>query len=439
VRGRRGLLGIVAGTALAFGFAWGFLSHRKKVFPYYALRRAASLAGVPLWTTLPPPSPLRPQTPAELHSVSRVIASLITLPYAHGQIDPRADLRGVVVNRAGAVWPGLNFYSTVRDGKAFLVDNDGKVRWRWQLETGEIGATKDTNFAYPHLFPNGDVLVFSHDGPLVRLDRHSRLLWKSAARIHHAAWTRPDGTIYAISHESRRVPELHPGRSFRLDTIVVMGPDGRQRKTISLYDVFRRSPFRFLMPSLAVAYDSEASAELDLFHTNNVEVFEGAPSGNLYRAGNILVSLKNIHTVAILDGETHAILWLWGPTNLAFQHSPTLLPTGNVLVFNNFSGGARRSSIEEVDPRTDRVAWRYAPEGGFFSNISGACQRLPNGNTLITESQTGYAFEVTPKGEVAWRFANPSVDPHGLRQAIYRMKRYSESELVFAQGPSAGG
>jgi hypothetical protein len=32
---------------------------------------------------------------------------------------------------------------------------------------------------------------------------------------------------------------------------------------------------------------------------------------------------------------------------------------------------------------------------------------LPNGNTLITESDGGRLVEVTPKGEIAWEFLNP--------------------------------
>ncbi len=43
----------------------------------------------------------------------------------------------------------------------------------------------------------------------------------------------------------------------------------------------------------------------------------------------------------------------------------------------------------------------------FFSELCGTCQRLPNGNTLITESTRGRAFEVTPDKEIVWEFFNP--------------------------------
>ena len=63
------------------------------------------------------------------------------------------------------------------------------------------------------------------------------------------------------------------------------------------------------------------------------------------------------------------------------------------------------------------------PKDDFFSKSRGSVQRLPNGNTLITESDKGYVFEVTPKKEIVWRFANPDIED-GIRQAIWRMTRF---------------
>lgn len=120
------------------------------------------------------------------------------------------------------------------------------------------------------------------------------------------------------------------------------------------------------------------------------------------------------------DGDSREILWFWGPGYLFAQHHTTLLENGNILVFNN---GVERSSIVEVDPRTYRIVWEYAPRSGLFSRTMGSCQRLTNGNTLITESETGYILEVTPGGETVWRFASPDRDLD-LRLAIYRFTRY---------------
>ena len=53
--------------------------------------------------------------------------------------------------------------------------------------------------------------------------------------------------------------------------------------------------------------------------------------------------------------------------------------------------------------------WTYegTPKERFFTKGSGVAQRLPNQNTLITETDYGRAFEVTPEGEIVWQFFNP--------------------------------
>ena len=78
--------------------------------------------------------------------------------------------------------------------------------------------------------------------------------------------------------------------------------------------------------------------------------------------------------------------------------------------------------------------WQYTSEG-FFSKTRGSAQRLPGGNTLVSESDTGHVFEVTPDGDVVWRFANPDVDEGGVRAAVWRMTRRPLAALGFL-GPS---
>ncbi len=79
-----------------------------------------------------------------------------------------------------------------------------------------------------------------------------------------------------------------------------------------------------------------------------------------------------------------------------------------MLVYDN-QGLIRRSTVLQIDPATSEVLWLYRGDGDdpFYSVGAGSCQRLPNGNTLITESMMGRAFEVTPEGETVWEFYNP--------------------------------
>jgi hypothetical protein len=79
-----------------------------------------------------------------------------------------------------------------------------------------------------------------------------------------------------------------------------------------------------------------------------------------------------------------------------------------MLLFDN-NPGYPYSRVVEFDPFTQHVLWEYRgnEQRPFYSRVGGSCQRLPGGNTLITESTAGRAFEVTPQGEIVWEFLSP--------------------------------
>jgi outer membrane protein assembly factor BamB len=60
----------------------------------------------------------------------------------------------------------------------------------------------------------------------------------------------------------------------------------------------------------------------------------------------------------------------------------------------------------EIDPVTVKLVWSYTAPTFFATNISGA-QRLPNGNTLVTEGPDGRVFEVTTQGAIVWEYIYP--------------------------------
>jgi len=144
--------------------------------------------------------------------------------------------------------------------------------------------------------------------------------------------------------------------------------------------------------------------------------------------GNIITSFMKMDTIAIIDKKTGDIKWQWGTSELAHQYCPTILDSGNILVFDNgfhaygFPSGFSR--VLEIDLKANRMVWAY--EGGeigtkLYSSSMGNCQRLPNGNTLICEGTTGRIFEVTPSSELVWEFVNnlPSYEPYPAQARSY--------------------
>jgi hypothetical protein len=60
----------------------------------------------------------------------------------------------------------------------------------------------------------------------------------------------------------------------------------------------------------------------------------------------------------------------------------------------------------------------------FYSGYISGAQRLPNGNTLITEGADGRLFEVTPEHELVWEYVNPYFDNQFDNNMVYRSYRY---------------
>ena len=88
-----------------------------------------------------------------------------------------------------------------------------------------------------------------------------------------------------------------------------------------------------------------------------------------------------------------------------------MLADGNMLLLDNMGGDAARgrSRVMEFDPFDYSLTWVYEgnADAPFQTDLCGSCQRLPNGNTLVTESDNGRAFEVTRDGEIVWEYLSP--------------------------------
>ena len=125
------------------------------------------------------------------------------------------------------------------------------------------------------------------------------------------------------------------------------------------------------------------------------------------KRGNVLTSFLVLDTIAVVDMETDTVVQAW-MGSFRDQHDPKLLDNGNFLLFDNRGGGIA-SSVMEFDPVTGDMKWEYRgdEDDPFCTETCGTTQRFANGNTLITESDRGRAFEVDRRGEIVWEFFNP--------------------------------
>lgn len=338
----------------------------------------------------------------------------------------RAD-RGVTIHDPAKAYQGYTLYTSGHDSAAFLIDMDGRIVHRWRLpfsavwdESSAVAKPRPDPLIYfrkGYLFPNGDLLALyegAGDTPwgfgLVKLDEDSNVIWKYLERAHHDVEVGSDGRIYTLTHRIRneKVEGAHYLETPLIeDFLVILSPDGKVEKEISLLEAQARSRSfsRFLewLP---------AFAQQDPQHANAVEPMEAGAARNFPFAepGTVLLSFRSTSLIVALDPETESFVWgTQGPW--ALQHDPDLLPNGRILLFDNLGdlGPSGTSRVLEFDPATHRIAWSYGgtQEQPFESNIRSEQQRLPNGNTLVTESDGGRLFEVTKGGEIVWEYINP--------------------------------
>jgi hypothetical protein len=168
----------------------------------------------------------------------------------------------------------------------------------------------------------------------------------------------------------------------------------------------------------------------DILHANSVRVLTKklAPHFPSFEAGQVLVSLRNIHVLALLNVKSRSVAWAaTGPWR--FQHDADFLENGHLLMMDN-RGSLQNSRVLEYDPLTQTFPWCYAGENrsSFLTPTRGMSQRLPNGNTLIALSETGEIVEVTQDKEVVWSYAVGGFVPWARRFAADKLHFLNEEQ-----------
>jgi hypothetical protein len=380
---------------------------------------------------------------------------------------------GITVDKAEKTSDGFTLYTMTDSARATLLDMRGTVVHQWKLPFRRAWPhalhikdplpDEQIYWCRCHLYANGDLLaVYQADGDtpygygLAKLDKDSKLLWAYAGYVHHDVDVDEDGIIYTLTQ--KLVSEPPAGLEFLTvpyltDSLVVLSPEGQELENIPIAEAFVNSPYapvlatgsKSLQPipsNTVLPQDSstQSNGRYDVLHSNSVRVLSQALAANfpLFKPGQVLLSLRNIDTIAILDRNTRSVAWaargIW-----QVQHDAEFLDTGHLLLYDNF-GTMKETRIVEYDPRTQAVPWTYTNENSiaFRALIRGMKQRLPNGNTLIVDPDNRRLFEVTRDKEVVWEFLCPlpSVPPgqDPLDHAVNSARRYRPVELTFLKG-----
>ena len=375
-----------------------------------------------LWNPYMP----RDHSPSLTPEQQAQIRELEAIGYVGGAT-PAPVTSGVAFYARDKAYNGFNLYTSGHAAQALLMDMQGNVLHTWQYrledvwpESPELQLRADCRlWRRAHLWPDGSLLAIFEGNGAVKVDRDSRLLWARPLNYHHDICVLDDGHIILLARKAHILPRIDPDFAVLEDFLCFLDPDGNETRRFSLIQAFENSDYRDLLKKMP--------RRGDVFHTNTVKYLDGSLAGvsPAFERGNILICLRQMNTIAVVNPGSEQVVWaLRGPWSA--PHEPTLLDNGHMLIFDNRGLGGR-SQVVEFDPLTGTPVWSYgsAPTESFFSNTCGSCRRLPNGNTLITESQHGRAFEVTPDKQIVWEYLNPARagEQNELIAVIFEMVR----------------
>jgi len=328
-------------------------------------------------------------------------------------------------------------------GHVYLIDMQGEVVHQWKmpvrpgrhaviLPNGNLGY----NGSHAHSPDRYAPWSMWHGGDFSEVTPQGEVVWRYEDPAHHhdAQWL-PNGHL--LYSACAPVP---PGFAGRVPGGTAHGPD-----EVMYGDVIRE-----------VNRAGEVIWEWKAWEHLNPEDFPIAPGFGRYHwplvngigvnaQGQVLMSLRTTSGIIAVDKPTGALAMHIPPSVVSHQHAPVALPNGNILTFDNgnFRTGAHVafSRVLEIDPSNNAVVWSYADDvvNVFYSPFMGNAQRLPNGNTHVTESATGRLFEVTPAGEVVWEYIIPWFDQYpdeaarktgpGQLNSVFQTLRYSREQL----------
>lgn len=372
-----------------------------------------------------PEAPKTSWAPGQAQPATEPNADLLGgLGYASWDPNAEEEKSGVTLHATGKVSPGVNLFANDVDA-GFAISMSGERLHEWRFPGR-------TQVEYFELLAGGSALAVSVDEGVTCVDALGIERWHADLRAHH--------DVAALSGGGAWVPvwEEHEyrGRRVRFDSLVRLGPGGTELERWSSFEARHQLAELHEASGLDLPATEASDAVYDYFHLNTVRVLAANArerADQRFASGNLLVCFRNVSLVCLLDASTREVLWHFGPGELDFPHFPTLTPAGNVLIFDNRYHGTR-SRVLEIDPDTNQIVWEYGSGEGeaFFTKLRGSAQRLPNGNTLICESERGHAFEVTAEGERVWDFWNPEFKS-GERRRIYRLVRVAEDVWRAAQ------
>ena len=324
----------------------------------------------------------------------------------------------IVIQQPDRIMPGfrgiMGFDTDTQRYAVWLIDDHGIQHHEWPVDYLRLKKeikSKD-GIINPHgmsILDDGSLLVnFERGGKLLaRLDACGEEIWSRDGIYHHSIDIVDDGTLWTWRADDHVDGQFQSLVNLHIET-------GKTQSEVSLiHNVMRESSMNAAIIGVPDSYEFRhiegrgPKPGEDIFHPNDIEALQANLAAQFpqFLPGDLLISLRNRHLVAVIDRLSGLIKW-WSHGPWRFQHDPDFGADGRIYVYNN-NRGLGRSDIIAIDP-VSREVDRYFSNGkvAFYSRGQGKLTLIPNGTVQITVPEEGRVIEATWEGEIIFEFNN---------------------------------
>lgn len=221
------------------------------------------------------------------------------------------------------------------------------------------------------------------------------------------------------------LPEIIPWKG---DKFIQLDNQGNLIWEWNTFDYINLSEYNpYYLSRFSNSYPNQSG--MDWTHSNSV-FYD-------YINQNVYLSVRNLSRIIKIDYQSKDIIWELGESsfmdsvyynqdfNFSQQHSVQVLNNQNILFFDNHSyldpeiSRCKELSYDSISDSFN-LEWEFILPDGLFTGSRGECDRLVNGNTLITAGRTGNILEVNNNNDIVW---NLRVKDDNTSVSMFRSNR----------------
>ncbi len=324
---------------------------------------------------------------------------------------------------------GTTIFQDLLNGTLIAVDMEGEVLWD-HFASGFYVGGKNLGF---DVLEDGQILFMHEDKRKILDPTQGVTVWEDEPLGgHHSVSMTSRGTILFLNDEWFEV-EYDPAKP----AILLLG-DVIQEVDGTTGDLVWEWHLKDHVDPVE-HHDADRIWTRDWSHCNTVRLYPDYEyNGEIYDA--VLLNSRRLFTFWMIDYATGDILWSCGEHGtiqaevpegeylFTDGHDVSMIEHNRFILFDNGNEhvpATSRALEIVVDPEAGTVeeAWSWTePSFHMFDFWGGDANRLPNGNTLVTNVTRGRLVEVTPSGETVWEMImkHPA---EGIYHEIYKCER----------------